>query len=324
MEVIEDIVKILKTKQSFVLTTHIHADGDAIGSLLALGLALLNSGKNAVMIHSEPVPESYRFLPGAEQVIMAQDLKEKDGFEIGIALDCTNLNRAGDAEQVLRKADCIINIDHHISNEYFGQINMVETEAAATGEMVCNLLVKGGFTITPDIATDLYTAIITDTGSFRHQNTTANCFRTSAFLLECGAAHSFIQHNLYEQRSLQSLRFMVNVLQTLTLNENGLIAWMTISRDMITEEDNSEGLIDYAKSLKGVEVGILFKELDSGEIKVSFRSKSFVDVNQLAAHFGGGGHERAAGCSIKGSLKEVEQLVIRKTEEYLSKRRAAE
>ena len=322
MEAIEDIIKILKTKQSFVLTTHIHADGDALGSLLALGLALLNNGKKAVMIHSEPVPESYRFLPGAEMVKMAQDLTES--FEIGIVLDCTNLSRAGDAEQLLQKAECIINIDHHISNEYFGQINMVETEASATGEMVCNLLVKGGFTITPDIATNLYTAIITDTGSFRHQNTTANCFRTCAYLLECGAAHSFIQHHLYEQRSLQSLRFMVKVLQTLSISENGLIAWMTISKDKIAEVDDSDGLIDYAKSLKGVEVGILFKELDSGEIKVSFRSKSFVDVNQLAAHFGGGGHERAAGCSIKGNLKEVEQLVIRKTEEYLAKRRAAE
>lgn len=322
MEGIEDIVKILKTKQTFVLTTHIHADGDALGSLLALGLALINNGKNAVMIHSEPVPESYRFLPGAEQVKMVQDLKES--FEVGIALDCTNLSRAGDAAHILQKADCVINIDHHISNEYFGQINMVETEVAATGEMVCALLVKGGFIITPDIATNLYTAIITDTGSFRHQNTTANCFRTCAYLLECGAAHNFIQHNLYEQRSLQSLRFMVKVLQTLSINENGMIAWMTITRDIITEADNSDGLIDYAKSLKGVEVGILFKEMDSGEIKVSFRSKSFVDVNQLAAHFGGGGHERAAGCSIKGNLKEVEQLVIRKTEEYLAKRRAAE
>jgi len=323
MEVIEDILKLLKTKQTYVLTTHIHADGDAIGSLLALGLALLNSGKNAVMIHSEPVPESYRFLPGAEQVRLVQDLKEEK-FEVGIALDCTSLSRSGDAEQVLQKADCIINIDHHISNEFFGHINMVETEAAATGEMVCNLLVKGGFTVTPDIATNLYTAIITDTGSFRHQNTTANCFRTSAYLLECGADHSCIQHHLYEQRSLESLRFLVNVLHTLSLNENGMIAWMTISKDLIKEEDNSEGLIDYAKSLKGVEVAILFKELDSGEIKVSFRSKSFVDVNQLAAHFGGGGHERAAGCSIKGNLKEVEQLVIRKAEEYLAKRRAAE
>lgn len=323
MELIEDIVKLLKTKQTFVLTTHIHADGDAFGSLLALGLALLNCGKKAVMIHAEPVPDSYRFLPGAGQVRLVQDLKEEK-FEVGIALDCTSLSRAGDAEQVLKKAECIINIDHHISNEYFGQFNMVDTKAAATGEMVCNLLVKGGFTITPDIATDLYTAIITDTGSFRHQNTTANCFRTAAYLLECGAAHNLIQHYLYEQRSLESLRFLVNVLQTLTLNKNGMIAWMSIPKDLITEEDNSEGLIDYAKSLKGVEVAILFKELDSGEIKVSFRSKSFADVNQLAAHFGGGGHERAAGCSIKGNLKEVEQLVIRKTEEYLAKRRAAE
>jgi phosphoesterase RecJ-like protein len=318
MEAIEDIIDIIKTKQTFVLTTHIHADGDALGSLLGLGLALLNNGKNVVMVLAEPVPEGYRFLPGAEKIEIVHD-NIIDYFDVGIALDCTEPSRAGDAEHALKKANFIINIDHHISNQYFGQINLVNSEASATAEIICNLLVKAGISITSEIATNLYTAIITDTGSFRHQNTSANCLRTSAYLLDCGAAHNFIQHNLYEQRSINSLRLLVMGLQTLSLSENGLIAWMTITQDMIAEVDDSDGLIDYAKSLKGVEVGILFKELKSGEIKVSFRSKSYVDVNQLAAHFGGGGHERAAGCSVRGNIKEVEQLVISQTEEHLAR-----
>ena len=215
-----------------------------------------------------------------------------------------------------------MNVDHHISNQYFGDLNVVDPQAAATGEIVCSLLVRASITITPDIATNLYVALVTDTGSFQHQNTTAKCLRTAAYLLDCGAKHNLIHQCLYEQKSLDSLRLLSRCLESLALNKSGAIAWMTISQDVLLDSgavfDDSDGMIDYTKSLKGVEVGILFKEVSPGEIKVSFRSKNYLDVNQLAACFGGGGHERAAGCTVQGRIKNVEALVIEKTEELLA------
>ncbi|MGB4505146.1 MAG: bifunctional oligoribonuclease/PAP phosphatase NrnA [Syntrophaceticus sp.] len=321
MNTIEEAVNSLMRYDNFVLTTHLNPDGDALGSLLGLGLALLNTGKNVVMIMPHPVPGTFQFLPGVQQVQQTVDCLER--FDVGIALDCADFNRIGEeTRDQLRKTKTLINIDHHVSNQHFGDINIVDPQAAATGEIICDILLETKIPITSDVATNLYTALVTDTGSFQHHNTTAKCFRTAAFLLECGALHRVVQQNLYEQRSLESLRLLARGLDSLSLNENATIAWMTICRDSFLASgasvDDCDGMIDYVKSLKGVEVGILFKEVNSDEIKVSFRSKNYLDVNQLAAYFGGGGHERAAGCSIKGKIEDVKPLVIRKTEEQMA------
>jgi phosphoesterase RecJ-like protein len=320
MDNLEEAATAIKRHDNFVLTTHINPDGDALGSLMGLGLALLNAGKNAVMIMPHPVSVAFQFMPGSRHIQKTVDLLAR--FDVGITLDCTDITRAGEeAQEVLQRAGKLLNIDHHISNQYFGDLNVVDPQAAATGEIIYDLLLKAKMPITSEIATNLYTAIITDTGSFQHQNTTAKCLRTAALLLDCGAAHRVVQQHLYEQRSLESLRLLARGLESLSLNKEGTVAWMTISRDSLYSSgatvDDSEGLIDYVKSLKGVEVGIVFKEVNPSEIKVSFRSNNYLDVNRLAAHFGGGGHERAAGCTINGELGDIEQIVIRKTEEQL-------
>ena len=317
---IAESANVLLKNDNYVLTTHLNPDGDALGSLLGLGLALLSAGKNAVMVMPHPVPATFQFMPGAQQVKKV-DVQAK--FDVGIALDCTDITRAGEeAQQVLQKARNLINIDHHISNQYFGDLNVVDAQASATGEIIYDILYEAKIPITSDIATNLYTAIVTDTGSFQHQNTTAKCLQTAAVLLDCGAEHRTIQQHLYEQRSLGSLRLLARGLESLSLNEDGRVAWMTVSQDLLSASgatvDDSDGMVDYVKSLKGVEVGILFKEVNSGETKVSFRSKNYLDVNQLAAHFGGGGHERAAGCTVNGKIEDIERVVIRKTEEQLA------
>lgn len=319
MNKIEETVDALLKNDNFVLTTHLNPDGDAIGSLLGLGLALLNAGKNVVMVMPHPVPVTFQFMPGAQQV---ERVNPDARFDVGIALDCTDLTRAGeDVQQVFQKAGNLINIDHHISNQYFGDINVVDPQAAATGEIICDILVNARIPVTADIATNLYAAIVTDTGSFQHQNTTAKSLRTAAFLLDCGAAHRIVQQYIYEQRSLESLRLLARGLESLSLSEDGTVAWVTISQDLLFASgaavEDSDGLVDYVKSLKGVEVGVLFKEVNAGETKVSFRSKNHLDVNRLAAHFGGGGHERAAGCTVNGRIEDVERLVISKIEEQL-------
>lgn len=321
MDTIEEAVNALLRHDNFMLTTHLNPDGDALGSLMGLGLALINTGKNVLMVMPHPVPVTFQFMPGVRQVQKTIDPLVR--FDVGIALDCTDINRAGEeAQDVLQNAKNLVNIDHHISNRRFGDINVVDPQAAATGEIIYDILHQAKIPITSDISTNLYTALVTDTGSFQHQNTTAKCLRTAAFLLDCGAAHRVIQQHLYEQKSLESLRLLARGLESLSLNESGTIAWMTIPRGLFFASgaavDDSDGMIDYVKSLKGVEVGILFKEVNYGEIKVSFRSKNYLDVNQLAAHFGGGGHERAAGCTINGKIEDIEQLVVSKTEEKLA------
>lgn len=320
MDTIEGAVNALMRYDNYILTTHLNPDGDALGSLTGLGLALSKTGKNVVMIMPHPIPATFQFMPGVRQIKKEVDLLA--GFDMAIAVDCTDLNRVGErVRDVFLHTEHIANIDHHISNRFFGNINIVDPQAAATGEIISDILQKSKISITPDIATNLYTALVTDTGSFRQQNTTAKSLRTAAFLLDCGAHYRVIQQNLYEQRSLESLRLLVSGLESLSLNESGTIAWMTITQKSLLDSgaavEDSDGMIDYVKSLKGVEVGILFKEADNGEIKVSFRSKNYLDVNQLASYFEGGGHERAAGCTISGEIKEVEHLVIQKTEEKL-------
>lgn len=321
MGFLDAVARIIAKSNKILITTHVNPDGDAVGSLLGLGLALANSGKDVVMVTAAPVPGVYHYLPGSELLRLPSLISSRD-FETGVVLDCTDLSRTGgDLPELLKGAGSLVNIDHHISNSHFGDVNAVDPKAAATGEIVLDLLLLMGIPVTPDIATNLYTALITDTGSFRHQNTTARCHRTAAVLLEHGADHVLVNNCLYEQRSLGSLMLLKAGLETLSLSKDGRIAWMTISHEALRASgcnmEDCEGIIDYSKSLRGVEVGILFKEVNPGEIKVSFRSKQYLDVNRLAASFGGGGHERAAGCTVKGNLADAVAMIVRTTEEHL-------
>ncbi|KUK36804.1 MAG: Phosphoesterase RecJ-like protein [Thermacetogenium phaeum] len=318
---LDAVARIIEKSNKILMTTHVNPDGDAVGSLLGLGLALVNSGKDVMMVTAAPIPAVYQYLPGSELLQLPSILSTRE-FEAGVVLDCTDLSRiGGDLPELLNGAGSVVNIDHHISNTHFGDVNAVDPKAAATGEIVLDLLLLMGIPVTPDIATNLYTALITDTGSFRHQNTTARCHRTAAVLLEYGADHVLVHNCLYEQRTLSSLMLLKAGLETLSLSKDGRIAWMAISYEDILSSgcnmEDCEGIIDYPKSLRGVEVGILFKEVKPGEIKVSFRSKQYLDVNRLAASFGGGGHERAAGCTVKGNLADAVAMIVRTTEEHL-------
>ncbi len=175
--------------------------------------------------------------------------------------------------------------------------------------------------LSPEIATNLYVAIVTDTGSFQHRNTTERCHRNAASLLRLGADHARVYQSLYEERSLKSIRLLEKCLQTLSVTDDGSIAWMSVSQRHLLETgctiEDCENLVDYPTSIKGVEIGILFKQISENEVRVSFRSKSYADVNALAALFGGGGHERAAGCTVQGSLKEVEKKVLTAAIDFL-------
>jgi phosphoesterase RecJ-like protein len=328
---------IFQTAGSFVVVSHIRPDGDAVGSVIAAGLALRDMGKNVAMVIEHALQPSYRFLPGSELLLTAdgistapapggcpatEELRNRH-FTCGIVLDCTGLERTGECVQgILNQCEFLINIDHHISNNGFGAVNIIDAEASATGEILYRVMSGLGIPISPDVATNLYTAIVTDSGSFRYPNATSRCHQVASELLELGADHCRVQQCLNEQKSFSSLRLLEKGLSTLTLEQDGQIAWIALSRHFYEETGcgigDSDEIINYPRSIAGVEVGILFKEVEAGEVRIGFRSKNLVDVNLLAGRFGGGGHERAAGCTVKGSLPEVEAIVVAATKEYLT------
>ncbi len=319
----EELKKVLFEGDSFLVTTHVNPDGDAVGSVLALGLALTGLGKRCELVVPRGVPALYRFLPGAG---MARANPGGGPYACGVVLDCADLERPG-PEVARHLASCafLVNIDHHASNKHFGSLNIVDREAAATGEILYELLEFLGLTITPEIASNLYTALVTDTGSFQFANTTARSYRTAARLLEYGADHNTVQNLLFRQHSLTSLRLLGRCLGTLEVSPSKKVAWMWVTRQFLAETGSSleecEGFADYPKSVAGVEVGVLFKEVAAGEVRVSLRSKNYLDVNEVAARFGGGGHERAAGCTLHGSLGEVQEKVIGFLETCFSRER---
>ncbi|MCL4424838.1 MAG: bifunctional oligoribonuclease/PAP phosphatase NrnA, partial [Firmicutes bacterium] len=208
----------------------------------------------------------------------------------------------------------VVNIDHHGTNAGFGQYNYVDVQAAAVGEQIYELLRSMEVDISPAIATCLYTAIVTDTGSFRYESTRESTFRVAAELVRLGAKPAQVAENAFETRSLSSARLLGRALETLELTPDGKVAWLVISRAALEEtgasDEETEGIINYARAIRGVEVGLLFRETGDGKVRVSLRSRHQVDVSRVASHFDGGGHPRAAGCTLSLPLNEAREKVI--------------
>lgn len=315
----DEILHLLRRYDRYLLGCHLHPDGDAIGSLLALGLALETAGKQVAMVLPGGVPGIFRFLEGTEKILPAPSFTP----EVIIALDCADRERLLLPEEVFAAGVPVVNIDHHLSNSMFGDYNYVFPEAAATGEIVYDLLTGGGFGLDKRIAEAIYTAVATDTGFFRYSNTSGRVFTIVADLVACcGISPARIAEEVYEERSYDSLRLLGKVLSTLRLSEDGKIAWMTLSRELMAAYavplEETENFVNYTISISGVEVGLFFKEMGPEETKVSWRSKMAVDVSRLAAHFGGGGHARAAGCTIKAPVAPAVEQVLPFLRDYLA------
>ncbi|QGP93268.1 Bifunctional oligoribonuclease and PAP phosphatase NrnA [Neomoorella glycerini] len=313
MTTVESIAAALAAAREVAVVSHIIPDGDCLGSTLALALALRQRGTRAVAINADPVPEMFQFLPGQKTIIPPDKVTEVP--PLLVMVDSTDMERAGEGfSQWRQKTQMVINIDHHVSNTRFGDLNLVDSRAAATAELIYAVLERIPVTINPAIATCLYAALATDTGSFQYENCTATTMRLAARLMEQGADLSLIREYLWERKPLASIRLLAAVLPTLTLAYDGRVAWLTVSRATLDAigalPEHAEGLVNYPRSIAGVEVGLLFRELPDGLVKVSLRSKKIVDVNALAARFGGGGHRRAAGCTVKGDFATVVAMVV--------------
>ncbi len=311
----------LKRAARLVLAGHVLPDGDSVGSTLALGLMLEQMGKKVRMVSQDPIPLMYRFLPGVAQ-IHTGTVPDAD-YDCLVTLDCSSPERLGaDIKPLLSRPGLrVVNIDHHISTGRYGDLNHIDPAAAAVGEIVFDLAEPLGVEISPEVSVCLYVAIATDTGSFRYENTTAGTHRRIARLIETGLDAAAVNTRIFDEKPLAAIRLLHRVLDTLALGAGGRIAWLKLTRAMEAqsgEEADVEDLINYARRISGVEVGILFRELPDGQIKVGFRSKRAVDVAALAAVFGGGGHPRAAGCRLAKELPEAERLVLDATEKVVA------
>lgn len=295
---------------------HVHPDADVLGTLLALGLALESRGWNVLYGGPHPAPAILDFLPGVERYHTLDEVV--DAFDLTVLTDCPNPDRTeGLLAQARAATRCVLNVDHHPDNRRYGDVNWVDSTAAATGELVYELLVALGVAVTPALATNLYTAIHTDTGSFRYSNVTPDTFRIAAALVSAGADPARVASALYERRPREALGWLGKVLALVQVSEDGRVAWLAVPPGLVPESFiEAEDLINYPRSIDSVRVACLFRERE-GRVKVSLRGKGDVDVNRIASQFGGGGHRNAAGCTLTGSLEDAIRDVLAAVEAAL-------
>lgn len=317
---IKKAVALIERSNNIVIASHINPDGDNLGSSLALTLALKKFNKKVSIIKSDIIPDTFSFLPGID---LMQDLDNNlDDVDLFIALDCGDKDRLGDNKSILKHANNTINVDHHISNTNFGDVNIVVSDAAATGELVYYIIKEMNIEIDQDIATNLYSAISTDTGSFKFESVTSNTHKIVAELLDTGIDKADINIKLYENMSLTRMKLFIKALTTLEILNNGKIVIMEVTQDMLEETHSSmedtEGIIAFIRKLDTVEVACLMKELEEEEIKISLRTKKYADASLICEKFNGGGHKRAAGCTILKDIRTAKDLIIESIQEELN------
>ena len=324
-EILAQIKQIILSQKQVAIISHINPDGDTLGSQLAMAHAVNQFGIQPVLLNCDEISDKYKFVLGQLQVNQYQpDMILPD---VVIFVDCATLERAGFAqyEQQLQ-GRTVINIDHHTSNNFFGAINYVQAGAAANCQVIYEVISALGAELTPLLATALYLGISTDTGSFLFDSVSADTHRVAAVLIEAGANTDQIRANIYENCSQARFRLQKYIYNQTSLSDDGLLAWRTFDYEMLNQlkadSADIDGLVNSIKNIEGVEVALLFRGIETNKVKVSFRSKVWADVNAIASNFGGGGHVRASGCTIEGSMNECVKQVVDQTQAYLLRGKA--
>lgn len=325
LDSLKKIIEYIQNSQSVLVTSHRDPDGDSIGSQLALAEFIASQGKNCRIIIQGDLPYKYKFLDPhrkIEKVNSAEGNKSCDSaFDLVFVLDCTSMDRIGEVSKLIPEQVTLINIDHHPDNENFGTFNYLDLEASAVGETIFSLLKLSGFSLTPTVATQLYAAILTDTGRFKFSNTSPDCLRVCAKLIETGADPKYVANQIYFDHSLPFLKLLGSMLSSPQILLDGRICAMTLKQDLLSElkvdPNEMEGVVDYSLFLKGVEIGILFTEKETGKTKVNLRSQNNFDVSKVAKVFGGGGHRNAAGCTLDLNLKQAQKIILDQLEKSI-------
>ena len=306
-----------------MVTAHTSLEGDAIGAEVAFFMLLKYLGKNAILMNSDRVPASYRFLPLLENIKRFHKGRFVP-FDCLVLLDCSDLGRAGQIAELNLEGKTVLNIDHHISNQYFGDVNWVLPHLSSTSEMVYLLYKSLKVPFNKDIATLLYVGILSDTGSFRYSNTTASTHKAAAEMVAYGLDIVDIYRRVYEDITFRDMKLLSRIVSSMKRDSSGKIVWCEIPRQLVKRNaslDINEQVLSFARIVKGIEVALLFKENlgARNEVRVNFRSQGNVDVNKIAAFFGGGGHKTASGCTLKGSIAGVRKKVLAKVRQSLAK-----
>lgn len=313
---ITGIIDIINRYETFLITSHERPDGDALGSELALYHMLKALGKQASIYNQDRTPGEYRFLPGADVIVY--DLPPTESFDAAFILDCGDLDRVGREAGRIGTIRPLVNVDHHVSNGGFCDAALFDADASSTGELIYRLADAMAMALTPEMATNLYAALLTDTGGFCYGNTTRDCLAIAARLVESGARPQWISENIYENAPLEKIRLLGLVLESLTLDHNGRVGSLTVTQENLAGagalQEHTEGFADLPRTIEGVEISVLFIELEKNYYKLSLRSKGRFDVERVARKLGGGGHVNAAGCRIRGDIAAVRRMVLEQIE----------
>jgi len=295
----------IKESNNIVLISHLNPDGDALGSSLSMYNILKNMGKNVKVLNMSDLPPYLDFLPNYDKV--TKTLPKQ--MDLMISFDCGSFDRLG----ISNRPKFLINIDHHISNTNYGDMNLIE-DAASTSQVVFNILQANNIKIDTDSAICIYTALVTDTGNFQYESVTSEVFRVASELVKCGVKPEFVSKMLYERDRLSRLRFLAKALDTLELYLDGKVGVVEVTNELMQKtgavKDDTDGLVNMVRKLATVEVAIMLREEEEG-IKISLRSKNYVDVSKIAVKYGGGGHIRASGATITNkTFKEIKEMLI--------------
>jgi phosphoesterase RecJ-like protein len=314
------IIQRIKAAKHILVASHSEPDGDAVGSLLALGLALSRIGKQTTWYIASAIPAVYQFLPGVDRI--QRSLQSPETYDVAIVLDCGDLSRTGENWSSVGQVAVLINIDHHVSNAGFGSHQLIDLQACATAEIVHRLIKSLAIPLDKNIATCIYTGILTDTGSFRFSNTNAAAFAISLEMTDLGVDPYEVAQRVFGSYSLGRIKLLNLALNSIEISHNGKLSMMTITRSMLedtqTQQEDVDGLINYARRIEAVRVAALIQEQSKDRaptdgcacFHVSLRSDGSVDVAAMAGTFGGGGHISAAGFQIESTLADIKSKLI--------------
>ena len=318
---IKKLARLIRDRQRFILMTHDNPDGDALGSLLALGEGLKGLGKSVTMYCQGMSVHTFSFMPGIEEV--ADEPGDPSQYEVAVLLDCHALDRVSPKVSSMDRVPVVVVMDHHVTRDELPPDSILDTEAAATGELVYYLLNALKIGLTTDMAANLFVAISTDTGSFVYENTSAEALAVSSELVRLGARPWDIHRRLNMGHPVGRLRLLGQAISGMEYHYENRVAVMTVTQSMVASADvstdDTDGFVDYPRSVQGVELAVMIKEIDDNVCKVSLRSLGRINTAQMAARFGGGGHEQAAGFTARNGIEAVRRDVIRVAGEYLPK-----
>jgi phosphoesterase RecJ-like protein len=310
----KNVLAVIRRYKKFLISTHHNPDADAIASALAVALFLKSLGKQVHVLNEDACPQWLSFLPATSMLKKAADVKKVD-YDAAIVLDCGDLKRTGGVQKFIQPGKPCINIDHHVTNDHFGTINVVDAKASSTCEMVFDLLKQARHKLNKDLAALLYAGIMTDTGSFRFENTSAHSHAAVQELMAFGVSASRMYERLYTGIPVRDLKKFTDVVHNARLSDGNRIYCVALDKKTVAgfskSFDLKDKLFSFLRSVEGIEVVVILTELKSKEIRVNLRSQNNFDVAKLSQQFDGGGHKKAAGCKIYETLTQAQQTICR-------------